>query len=148
MYLTFGTSRTLIVGAVIHDLPDRSMSYLSCPLISLLALSHSEILIASVAICARRRLGRPCFLLPSPVQLVSSLSSGGDTGIKNRTAADLVSVMASESRSLIRNPPREIDGKTRGISRTKVTMQALVREMWLQCFAKKESSIRRLLFAA
>lgn len=96
MYLTFGTSRTLIVGAVVHDLPDQSMSDLSCLLISLLARSHSEILISSVAKCARRRLGRPCFLLPFPVQLVSSLRSEGHTEIKNYTAGDLVSVLVSE----------------------------------------------------
>lgn len=130
MYLTFGMSRTLIVGAVVRDLPDRSMSYLSCPLVSLLARSHSEILISSVAICARRRPGRPCLLLPSPVQLVSSLNSEGDTEIKNRTAAGLVSVMSGLP-GLIRCPPREVDEKTRGISRTKITVQALVRKMWL-----------------
>lgn len=131
MYLMFGRSRTLIVGAVVHDLPDRLMSYLSCPLISLLAQSHSEILISSAAICARRRPGRPYLLLPSPVQLVSSLSSDGYTGIKNRAAGDLVSVRLSESPILMRCPPREIDGKTSGISRTKITVQALVRKMWL-----------------
>lgn len=131
MYLMFVMSRTLIVGAVVHDLPDRLMSYLSCPLISLLARSHSEILISSAAICARRRPGRPCLLLPSPVQLVSSLSSKGYTGTENRTAGDLASVMLSESPVLVRCLPREVDGKTSGISRTKITVQALVRKMWL-----------------
>lgn len=101
MYLTAGKSQTPIAGAVVRGLPGRSMSYLSCPLISLLARSHSEILILSVAKCARRRLGRPYFLLPSPVQLVSSLGSEDDHGIK-RTAGELVSVTVSESPGLVR----------------------------------------------
>ena len=129
-YLTSGTSRTLIVGAVVHGPPDRSMSYLLCPLIFLLVRSRSEILISSAAICARRHLGRPCLLLLAPVQLVLSPSSEGDTEIENRTARAVVSddkrVAGSDQMTTSENQ-RE-DGV---ISRTIITEQVLVRKMWL-----------------